>query len=124
MALRKRGHQLLIDDVTSSSFEMGGMDNTLLAQRHLLSDAAEALGVDFEALPMLAGGRREGGVPGRIHPRAATNRPDRGPRSRTLQRARSMCRRRTAVSACPRCLPTPVAMGSHPGARPRALLPP
>lgn len=60
MALRKRGHQLLIDDVTLIEFRDGEAWTTPFSRNvHLLSDAAEALGVDFDALPMLAGGRRK-----------------------------------------------------------------
>ncbi len=58
MALRKRGHQLLIDDVTLIEFRDGAAWTTPYSRNvHLLPDAAEALGVDFDALPMLAGGR-------------------------------------------------------------------
>ncbi|MFI0433355.1 MAG: sulfotransferase domain-containing protein [Candidatus Nanopelagicales bacterium] len=58
MALRKRGHRLLVDDVTLIEFRGDEAWTTPYARNvHLLPDAAEALGVDFDALPMLAGGR-------------------------------------------------------------------
>ncbi len=58
MALRKRGHRLLVDDVTLIRFEGDQAWTTPYARNvHLLPDAAAALGVDFDALPMLAGGR-------------------------------------------------------------------
>jgi len=58
MALRRSGHRLLVDDVT-----LVDLDDTppriLPFQRnvHLLRDAAEAIGVDFDAMGKLAGGR-------------------------------------------------------------------
>ena len=58
MALRARGHQLLVDDVTLIEFRDGAAWTTPFARNvHLLPDAAAALGVDFDALPLLAGGR-------------------------------------------------------------------
>lgn len=58
MALRNLGHQLLIDDVTVLHIRDGSAWTTPYARNvHLLPDAAAALGVDFAALPLLAGGR-------------------------------------------------------------------
>lgn len=58
MGLRKRGHTLLIDDVTLIHFRDGEAWTIPYARNvHLLPDAAEAVGLDFDALPMLAGGR-------------------------------------------------------------------
>lgn len=58
MALRSRGHALLVDDVTLVEFRSGQAWTTPYSRNvHLLPDAAEALGLDFDALPMLAGGR-------------------------------------------------------------------
>jgi aryl sulfotransferase len=58
MALRNRGHQLLVDDTTLLRFEPGGVFTTPYSRNvHLLPDSAEALGLDFEELPRLAGGR-------------------------------------------------------------------
>ena len=57
MALRKRGHRLLVDDVTLIEFRDGGAWTTLPRNVHLLSDAAAAVGVDFSALQLLSGGR-------------------------------------------------------------------
>lgn len=58
MALRKRGHQLLIDDVTLIEFHDGRAWTTPYPRNvHLLPDAANAVGLDFDALPVLAGGR-------------------------------------------------------------------
>lgn len=58
MGLRKRGHRLLIDDVTLIHFRDGRAWTTPFPRNvHLLPDAAEAVGLDFDALPMLAGGR-------------------------------------------------------------------
>lgn len=60
MALRQRGHALLIDDVTLIEFRDGEAWTTPYSRNvHLLADAAEALGVNFKALPMLAGGRNK-----------------------------------------------------------------
>ncbi len=60
MALRKRGHQLLIDDVTLIEFRSDEAWTTPYSRNvHLLADAADALGVDYGALPTLAGGRRK-----------------------------------------------------------------
>ncbi len=58
MALRQRGHRLLVDDVTIVDTEP--TEPVILPfQRnvHLLRDAAEAVGVDFDAMTKLAGGR-------------------------------------------------------------------
>ncbi len=58
MALRRAGHRLLVDDVTL--VDLGGAAPRILPfQRnvHLLRDAAEAVGVDFDAMGKLAGGR-------------------------------------------------------------------
>lgn len=58
MALRKRGHQLLVDDVTLIDFHNGQAWTTPFPRNvHLLPDAATAVGLDFDALPALAGGR-------------------------------------------------------------------
>lgn len=58
MGLRNRGHQLLVDDVTLIEFHDGAAWTTPYPRNvHLLPDAAAAVGLDFEALPMLAGGR-------------------------------------------------------------------
>lgn len=58
MGLRKRGHGLLVDDVTLIHFRAGQAWTTPYPRNvHLLPDAAEAVGLDFDALPMLAGGR-------------------------------------------------------------------
>lgn len=58
MALRKRGHQLLVDDVTLIDFHDNKAWTTPFNRNvHLLPDAATAVGLDFEALPALAGGR-------------------------------------------------------------------
>jgi hypothetical protein len=56
MALRARGHQLLIDDSTLIEFHDAVAWTTPFARNvHLLPDAAAAVGVDFAALPALAG---------------------------------------------------------------------
>ena len=56
MALRARGHELLVDDTTLIAFRDGGAWVTPYHRNvHLLPDAAAALGVEFEALPPLAG---------------------------------------------------------------------
>lgn len=61
MALRARGHSLLIDDVTLIENRDEGAFTTPFSRNvHLLPDAAENVGVDFDALPMLAGGRDKG----------------------------------------------------------------
>lgn len=58
MGLRNRGHRLLVDDVTLIEFHDGTAWTTPFPRNvHLLPDAAAAVGLDFEALPMLAGGR-------------------------------------------------------------------
>jgi aryl sulfotransferase len=58
MALRKRGHRLLIDDVTLIEFHDNQAWTTPYPRNvHLLPDAATAVGLDFDALPVLAGGR-------------------------------------------------------------------
>lgn len=58
LALRRRGHDLLIDDVTVLHMVDGLPWTTPYARNvHLLPDAADALGVDFAALPLLGGGR-------------------------------------------------------------------
>jgi hypothetical protein len=58
MGLRRRGHQLLVDDVTLLEFREGEAWTTPFARNvHLLPDAAAALGVDFEGLSPLALGR-------------------------------------------------------------------
>jgi hypothetical protein len=56
MGLRARGHQLLVDDTTIIEFRDDGAWTTPYVRNvHLLPDAAEAVGVDFDALPPLAG---------------------------------------------------------------------
>lgn len=71
MALRNLGHQLLIDDVTVLHIRDGSAWTTPYARNvHLLPDAAAALGVDFAALPLLAGVGRRRHSALRIHPRA------------------------------------------------------
>jgi hypothetical protein len=60
MGLRRRGHRLLVDDVTL--IEFCGEKATVTAYSrnvHLTPDSADALGVDARALAMLAGGRRK-----------------------------------------------------------------
>lgn len=61
MGLRARGHQLLIDDVTLIEFREDGSAWTTPYARnvHLLPDSAKAVGIDFDALPLLAGGREK-----------------------------------------------------------------
>ena len=58
MALRRAGHRLLVDDVTLVDLAEAP-PRILPFQRnvHLLRDAAEAVGVDFDAMGKLAGGR-------------------------------------------------------------------
>jgi aryl sulfotransferase len=56
MGLRGRGHHLLVDDTTVIGFRDGGAWTTPFARNvHLLRDAADALGVDADALPVLGG---------------------------------------------------------------------
>jgi aryl sulfotransferase len=56
MALRRRGHELLVDDTTIIDFADGAAWVTPYPRNvHLLPDAAAALGVDFDALAPLAG---------------------------------------------------------------------
>lgn len=56
MGLRARGHGLLVDDTTVVAFRDGGAWTTPYARNvHLLRDTAEAVGVDADALPLLAG---------------------------------------------------------------------
>jgi hypothetical protein len=58
MGLRGRGHQLLVDDVALIEFRGDEAWITPYARNvHLLPDSAEALGIDFAALPPLALGR-------------------------------------------------------------------
>lgn len=62
MALRQRGHQLLIDDVTLIEFRDGEAWTTPFSRNvHLLPDAAAAVGLDFDAMRLLAGGRTKVG---------------------------------------------------------------
>ena len=62
MALRKRGHQLLIDDVTLIEFHDEEAWTTPFSRNvHLLPDAAAAVGLDFDAMRLLAGGRAKVG---------------------------------------------------------------
>lgn len=56
MGLRARGHRLLVDDTTVVEFRDDGAWTTPYARNvHLLRDTADALGVDADALPSLAG---------------------------------------------------------------------
>jgi hypothetical protein len=56
MGLRARGHNLLIDDSTVVEVTDTGAWTTPYARNvHLLADTAAAMGVDFDALPALAG---------------------------------------------------------------------
>ncbi len=56
MGLRARGHRLLVDDTTVVEFTDAGAWTTPYARNvHLLRDTADALGVDADALPLLAG---------------------------------------------------------------------
>ena len=58
MALAARGHRLLVDDTTLLRLTGGHAYITPYARNvHLLPDSAEALGIDFDGLPRLAGGR-------------------------------------------------------------------
>lgn len=58
MGLRNRGHRLLIDDVTLVEFRGHEAWTTPYSRNvHLLPDAAAAVGLDFNAMPLLAGGR-------------------------------------------------------------------
>jgi hypothetical protein len=58
MGLRRRGHRLLVDDVALIEFRDDAAWTTPFARNvHLLPDAAAALGLDFDSLPLLAGGR-------------------------------------------------------------------
>lgn len=58
VGLNSRGHQLFTDDVALLEFRGDEAWITPFASNiHLLSDAAEALGIDFSALPPLALGR-------------------------------------------------------------------
>lgn len=60
MALRKRGHSLLVDDVTLIEFHNDRAWTTPYPRNvHLLPDAAAAVGLEFDALPALAGGREK-----------------------------------------------------------------
>lgn len=62
MALRQAGHQLLVDDVTLLELrDDGAWMQPYSRNVHLLPDAAEALGMDFDKLPLLAGGRSKAG---------------------------------------------------------------
>lgn len=58
MALRQAGHQLLVDDVTLLELRPDSAWMRPYSRNvHLLPDAAEALGMAFDSLPILAGGR-------------------------------------------------------------------
>jgi hypothetical protein len=58
MGLRRRGHELLVDDTTILEFLDGAPHVVPYARNvHLLPDAAAALGVDFDSLHLLGGGR-------------------------------------------------------------------
>lgn len=58
MGLRSRGHGVLVDDVALVEASDGRAWTTPYARNvHLLPDAAAAHGLDFDALPKLAGGR-------------------------------------------------------------------
>lgn len=64
MGLRRRGHLLLVDDVTQVEFRHGGVWTTPYARSvHLLPNSAEALGIDFSTLARLAGGRSKAAFP-------------------------------------------------------------
>jgi len=56
MGMRSRGHDLLVDDSTVVELTDGGAWTTPYARNvHLMADTAAAMGVDFDALPGLAG---------------------------------------------------------------------
>ena len=58
MGMRRRGHELLVDDTTILEFRDGLPHVVPYARNvHLLPDAAAALGVDFDSLHLLGGGR-------------------------------------------------------------------
>lgn len=58
VALQQRGHRILVDDTTLLRFEDGAVSMTPYSRNvHLLRDSADALGLDFDELPRLAGGR-------------------------------------------------------------------
>lgn len=58
MALRQRGHRLLIDDLTLLEFRDDEVWTTPYARNvHLLPDAAAAVGLDVDSMRRLAGGR-------------------------------------------------------------------
>ncbi|MCW2791736.1 MAG: Sulfotransferase [Nocardioides sp.] len=61
MALRRAGHELLVDDVTLVDSSGSDGVHVLPYSRnvHLLPDAAASLGLDFDELPLLAGARRK-----------------------------------------------------------------
>lgn len=58
MALREAGHELLTDDVTLIEFDgRRALTRPYARNVHLMKDAATALGLDFDVLPRLSGGR-------------------------------------------------------------------
>lgn len=58
MGLQSRGHTVLVDDVALVETRGGTAWTTPYARNvHLLPDSARALGLDYDALPRLAGGR-------------------------------------------------------------------
>lgn len=62
MALRRRGHRLLVDDVTLIEFRGDEVWTTPYSRNvHLLPDAAAAIGLDFDSMRLLAGGREKVG---------------------------------------------------------------
>lgn len=62
MGLRSRGHTLLTDDVTLIEFRDGQAWTTPYSRNvHLLPDAAAAMGLDFDSMSKLAGGRAKVG---------------------------------------------------------------
>lgn len=64
MGLRSRGHALLVDDVALVEFRGPDAWTIPYARNvHLLPDAAQAMGLDFDRLPLLAGGREKAAFP-------------------------------------------------------------
>jgi hypothetical protein len=56
MGMRSRGHDLLVDDSTLVEFtDLGAWTTPYARNVHLMADTAAAMGVDFDALPRLAG---------------------------------------------------------------------
>ncbi|MFZ9043034.1 MAG: sulfotransferase domain-containing protein, partial [Ilumatobacteraceae bacterium] len=90
MGLRRRGHELLVDDTTMLEF-LDRVPYVVPYARnvHLLPDAAAALGVDFDSLHLLGGGRTKAA----FLPEA----PD--PTPRRLDRIVILRRRRSGLDA-------------------------